>query len=158
MREWFDPRAPTLLAGTAVHLYDFAAYLRDHAAPSLVIGAHWGGIVPYFSELPAVDVLGKSDRHIARLEVERFDPGHAKWDWDYVLNKRRPDLFLTATRGLQQRPDFLAAYALAQREGDEAAFFVRRDALGKLHDEEIAFYDAASGERIASPPRAEWLP
>jgi hypothetical protein len=39
-----------------------------------------------------VDVLGKSDRHIARVVSRRFEPGHSKEDWPYVVNVLRPDI------------------------------------------------------------------
>ncbi len=134
--EWLDPRAPTLLRAVNAQNFLSARFLREATTPDTSIAVHWAGVVPYFSERPAVDVLGRSDRHIARLVVDRFLPGHSKWDWDYVLTERRPDVFLETSRGLGDRDDFRAEY-LEARSRDGIDFFVRRDALAKLLDPEL---------------------
>jgi hypothetical protein len=116
--------------------YRSARFLHEITTPDTSVAVHWAGVLPYFAERPAIDVLGRSDRHIARLVVDRFLPGHSKWDWDYVLAERRPDVFVETTRGLGDRDDFRAAYFEA-RSRDGIAFFVRRDALAKLLDPEL---------------------
>ena len=78
-------------------------------------------------------MLGRSDRHIARLQVDRFVPGHSKWDWDYVLDVRKPDIFDLESRGLRDHPSFRRDYAVLVAEG-QAVMFVRRDAVDKLLD------------------------
>jgi hypothetical protein len=59
----------------------------------------WAGATPYFSELRSIDMLGRSDRVIARrpASVARGVPGHDKFDFDYVLG-RRPDVILSNFR------------------------------------------------------------
>lgn len=72
-----------------------AILLRQATDPDAVIAVWLAGTIPYFSELPAVDLLGKSDRHIARLPVpadEVFRPGHNKRDLTYSLRTYRPDI------------------------------------------------------------------
>ncbi len=50
------------------------------------------GCLPYFSGLPALDILGLTDRHIARTEPDRSLPlYHDRGDGAYVL-ARAPDL------------------------------------------------------------------
>jgi len=134
--EWFDPRAATLLKAVNVQNFRTARFLREHTSPDTSVAVHWAGVTPYFAERPAIDVLGRSDRHIAKLVVERFLPGHSKWDWDYVLAERRPDVFVEVSRGLGDRNDFRAAYFEA-RSRDGLTFFVRRDARAKLLDPEL---------------------
>jgi hypothetical protein len=60
----------------------------------------WGGIPAYFSDFKLIDAIGYSDHYIARLKSPRvltfasardYQPGHMKWDWEYVLSKH-PDL------------------------------------------------------------------
>jgi hypothetical protein len=115
--------------------YRIADYLRHHVDGDAVVGVHWAGITPYFSDLRAVDVLGKADRHIARLEVPGFRPAHSKWDWDYLMTVKRPDVMIGASRGLGARADFQAAYRRV-RAGPpwDCELFVRAESLGKLHD------------------------
>lgn len=150
-REWLDPRAPTMHRDSNRNNYRFAAYLRDHTDPSLSIGAHWGGVPVYFSGRPAIDVLGKSDRHIARLEVNRFFPGHSKWDWDYVMQVRQPDVIRAPSRGLGARADFRGAYVKVET-GQGVSFFLRRDALPKLFDDDAVFVDQVTGVRTRRAP------
>jgi hypothetical protein len=145
--EWLDPRAPTMFHATNLENYVTGSYLRAWTRPDTTIGVHWGGVPAYFSGLPAVDLLGRSDRHIARLVVDRFLPGHSKWDWDYVMQVRRPDLFLGVSRGLDERPDFQRAY-LEARSPEGLVFYVRREATPKLLDRRVALSDLWTGRPL----------
>jgi hypothetical protein len=138
--EWLSAGAPTLLRDYNERLYRYGVYLRDHSAPDTVIALHWAGLTAYFADRPAIDMLGRSDRHIARLEVTGFAPGHSKWDWDYLVYERRPDLILGADRGLESHSGFLARYAPARAEGN-LTFFLRDDARAKILDPALVFPD-----------------
>jgi hypothetical protein len=49
--------------------------------------------VPYFAHRPAIDLLGKNDRRIARLPGRHsLVPGHDKWDYGYSIGELRPDV------------------------------------------------------------------
>ncbi|MEE9607079.1 MAG: hypothetical protein V3U03_05015 [Myxococcota bacterium] len=147
MREWLDPRAQTLWKEYNRRNFAYGIYFRDHTAPETTLALHWAGTIGYLSERRAVDVLGKSDRHIARLEVARFIPGHSKWDWDYVLSEHRPDVFRAASRGLEHRPDFTAGYYhVINRDG--LGFFLRKDARDRLLDEEVQIVDQLTREPV----------
>ena len=63
-----------------------------HGRPTLAVGA--GGTIPYWSTLPAVDLLGKSDAVVAAEPSRRsgFMPGHTKWDYRYSICRLRPTL------------------------------------------------------------------
>jgi arabinofuranosyltransferase len=80
---------------------ELALQIREFTSPRARLGVLWAGSLPYFAERPAVDILGKSDRAIARLvatppaSVARFwvfSPGHTKWDMRYTLEEQRPDV------------------------------------------------------------------
>lgn len=67
---------------------------QRHPGASMAIDA--AGKIPYFSKLRSLDMLGLSDRHIAReppREGVNRVPGHNKFDPDYVLGTR-PDLIV----------------------------------------------------------------
>jgi hypothetical protein len=147
-REWFDPELPPMLLRNNVKNFRYASYFRDHTEPTTTLGLHWAGVPRYFSHRTAVDVLGRSDHHIARTTVHpgRFRPAHSKWDWDYVVNLRKPDILIGASRGLRERADFREAYYLAK--GPNRSFYVRKDAVGKIHDDELAFEDLETGRRL----------
>lgn len=74
--------------------------MRAATDPDAVIATAWAGAPGYYSERPMVDLLGKSDRRIARSaprrvpgsNLESFFPGHDKWDLEYSVGKLRPDI------------------------------------------------------------------
>jgi hypothetical protein len=77
--------------------YDRWITLGRHLAthhPGATVAVDAAGKIPYFSGLPAIDMLGLNDRHIARQPGSRGGVGHGKFDPDYVLG-RRPDLIAT---------------------------------------------------------------
>ena len=130
--EWLLPSSTTMYRGESSQLVRYSQYLVEHTDPTTLLGAGWAGIAPYFSRRPAVDTLGKSDRHIAKLRPAYFAPGHSKQDWDYILHERKPDTFFRIYPNLDARSDFQSLYSLAVRE--DFYFYVRRDALPKFQD------------------------
>ena len=74
--------------------------LKAHTRPGARIAHFWAGAAPYFSERPALDMLGKSDRHVARLRssAEDYQPGHNKYDAPYSLGLK-PDVVVAGIRG-----------------------------------------------------------
>jgi len=77
-----------------------AALINKNALPESSIAVVCGGLVPYMTRRPALDILGKSDKHIARLDpFPGSMPGHGKVDTDYLVG-RRPDLIVTCNAGV----------------------------------------------------------
>lgn len=69
--------------------------------PGAIILVAWAGNPVYFSERPALDLLGKNDSKIARMSPpdpvpgtfnEKFIPGHNKWSFQTSVVEGRPDL------------------------------------------------------------------
>lgn len=83
-------------------------YLAEqHGGALLATGT--AGKIPYYSRLQTIDMLGLNDRHIAMSDARGSNPGHSKWDVDYVLS-RQPDIICThvfrggnMTYGLKRR-------------------------------------------------------
>lgn len=75
------------------HTADFGIRLGEVLPATTTIAVVAAGAIPFFSNLPAVDLLGKSDAHIAREQpLERFVPGHDKRDYAYSLSTYQPDI------------------------------------------------------------------
>ncbi len=77
-----------------------AAIINKNALPDSSIAVLCGGLVPYMTRRPALDILGKSDKHIARLDpFPGSMAGHGKVDTDYIVG-RRPDLIVMCNAGV----------------------------------------------------------
>jgi arabinofuranosyltransferase len=114
------------------------------------------GVVPYWSKLPCIDMLGLCDRHIARNHPKTFGsglPGHELGDSRYLMD-RNPDLILFGSpaghepnwtyRDIGQLPEFTANYRRCFFIGSDGAFgsqiFVNRasERIGvRQNDDEI---------------------
>ena len=65
-------------------------WLKANVPPGTLIAVDAAGQVPYFSELPAIDMFGINDLHIGRLSVPTLGegtPGHEKFDLAYVITR-----------------------------------------------------------------------
>ena len=138
-REWLWPTTPTLWWQWNQDNARIGFYLREQTPPEMSVALHCAGTTAYFAERPAIDVLGKSDRHIAKLPVHVFHPGHSKWDWDYVLFERRPDVIPETSRGLVNHPELARRYYFA-KTGDGLQFHVRKDAVARLRNHDLVLY------------------
>jgi hypothetical protein len=135
--EWANPFEPTMLWDENVDFYRKAQHLAAHISKDATIAVHPAGIIPYFADRKAIDVLGKNDRHIAHMVVPIFDPAHSKWDWQYIVNEQRPDFIDAANRGLGQRADFRAAYYETRFDG--LRLYVRKESARKVLDPSATF-------------------
>ncbi len=61
------------------------------------------GAIPYFSRLPALDLFGLNDRHIARTPARGRWIAHDRGDADYVMD-REPDLIVFGILGNYRPP------------------------------------------------------
>lgn len=76
----------------------------------------WAGVVPYFLERNAIDILGKNNRYVARLPavrtnpsplLESFYPGHMKYDYGYSVGILKPDVILRLWMVQNNPPTFV---------------------------------------------------
>ena len=82
---------------------ELGLWLRANSGPDDVVAVSAAGAVPYFSERPAIDMLGLAGRHIAHNgHTDDAAPvGHKRYDATYVLDCRPEFIILTniAERG-----------------------------------------------------------
>lgn len=120
---------------------------EDFTAPDAVIAVYGAGAIPYWAERPAVDLLGKSDRVVAReARRGRFIPGHDKWDYTHSILGQMPDVidgdllnaddpvtqFVPPTA--QERSQ-IARYYDRMCRSDGIAVLVRRDSQSVVRDQ-----------------------
>jgi hypothetical protein len=66
-------------------------WLKTNVPRGTWIAVDAAGQVPYFSELPAIDMFGINDLHIGRLQIATLGqgtPGHEKFDLVYVITRQ----------------------------------------------------------------------
>ena len=65
-------------------------WLKAHVPPGTLIATNTAGSIPYYSELPTIDMLGLNDVHIAHRQMPDMgtgDAGHEKTDGAYILSR-----------------------------------------------------------------------
>lgn len=85
-------------------------YLREHYPPDTLVALNQAGIIPYYSQLPTIDMLGLNDVYIAHHGKRDFSLwyAHQAGDGAYVLSQR-PDIIIFGGRGLNAQPgDFIS--------------------------------------------------
>ena len=102
-------------------------WVRAHTPEDAVIAVRWAGTMPYFSRRPAVDLLGKSDRRVARLPMLApspgfqglldFYPGHMKWDYAYSVGRLQPDIVFYGKGSHELILPYLRDYHPVQADG-----------------------------------------
>lgn len=103
------------LTGAARAVTQHVVLVEELTEPTASVGVTWAGIVPYYTNRPGVDLLGKSDKPIARqtleqapvdLSKEPFWPGHMKWDYARSIGQLQPDV-ITQLWSLPVNPAYL---------------------------------------------------
>lgn len=83
--------------------YNAGIFLRDNFPPNTLVALNPAGIIPYYSGLPTIDMLGLNDWHIAHKGKRDYQLrfAHQAGDGNYVLS-RKPDIILLS--GFKQQP------------------------------------------------------
>ena len=120
----FDDK-PFTFKYNAEHVH-VAQALREVLTPEGVIAVAWAGVIPYYWQGAANDILGLTDRKIANLPPDlkhgnsgmNWDPGHNKYDLNYSIIERKPDYIQAWRWGDQDLSDFVTKnYVVAQYKG-----------------------------------------
>ena len=136
--EWHLRRVDPLYKAENRNNVRFGRSMCRYTSEDTTVGVFWAGVPPYVCDRSYVDLLGRADRHIAKLAVTEFrGPGHAKWDWDYILNTRRIDVLSSITSELQPRDDFRAQYCIARMPRADIVVPVRKQAAKQLLDRDL---------------------
>ncbi|MGQ9680962.1 MAG: hypothetical protein ACUVX9_00335 [Anaerolineae bacterium] len=115
--DWLLLNPPLHVAGNR-DTAAIARLVRQVTTSEARVGIVWAGAIPYFSERPCVDLLGKNDRVIAHLPMRLsqnesrstdFYPGHLKWDYAYSLGELRPDVVVQLWQAPWEAQPFLDA-------------------------------------------------
>ena len=115
-------------------------YLREHFDPGTTVALNAAGIIPYYSELPTIDMLGLNNKHIAHHGKRDYTlrVGHQAGDGEYVLSlfpdiilfggsmNQMPDNYIS-DREIAASPDFAYYYKYEKWEDIGIAFIKNTD-------------------------------
>lgn len=106
LREWLLLDRP-YMADADQGSVETALMLKRITTPDATIAVAASGVLPYFSDRTAIDLLGKNDKIIAQQKMRRlsddskmlykyraFYPGHLKWDYSYSIGFLQPDIIV----------------------------------------------------------------
>lgn len=122
VKKWMLIKKPLFIEGQEENVR-IALALNKISTPETTVALVSAGNIPYLTDFIAIDLLGKSDYVIARLDMhieggyENFRPGHNKWDYDYSIGKLQPDLVVQLWEG-----------------GEDALKYLQRDYVAVLVD------------------------
>ena len=111
-----------------------AKRIQDVTGEDATVATGSAGALPYFSGRRGIDLLGKCDPRIARLEAHytrparpmTFHPGHNKWDPAYSIGELRPDAVAYVWRSWDLALPYLDRDYVRLGEGAQV-LFLRRD-------------------------------
>jgi hypothetical protein len=108
-------------------------WVADNGAPGASIAAEGAGAPAFYSRRTTIDMLGLTDRHIARVAVPDMGAGvagHEKRDPDYVLFVRQPtyipQIWEAYFGGPEVLNEFYRPITVLTRSGRELPLWERR--------------------------------
>ena len=131
--------------------------IRSTTPPDLRMAVAAAGATPYFAQRPTEDLLGKNDRHVAKLAPRGvFSPGHDKWDYEYSLGERNSQLIVEPVDVNPTDEAYIASLGFKQLPNmmflREEAPVTRRDLLGREMVDGATLAATLSEVNVALPP------
>ncbi len=134
--------------------------LAARSPPDTLIAVNTAGVVPFFSGLPSIDMLGLTDAAIARRPtyiVSTGWAGHRKGWGDYVL-RRRPEIIMWYNTAGAREPFYLGDHELADSALFRLQYDLRSQALDPVQtpDQPLTYFfgapfDSSSSRSTISP-------
>ena len=135
LERWALLRQPIFIEGNKEYVR-IANALKKITTPDASIAVVSAGAIPYFSDLEAIDLLGKNDSVIAHepsrgasgiKSVSDFRPGHMKWNYDYSIGQLKPDVIVQLWGDKDEAQAYIVEYYVIGGAEDDMAFTLRVD-------------------------------
>jgi len=138
LERWLLLRQPDFIEANKEYI-DIVSELDQFSTPETRIAVVTAGAIPYFSNLPAIDLLGKNDPVIAQQpnhfpkKLSDIRPGHMKWDYDYAVGELKPDVIVQIWGDTETVEAYQQQYYVVVDTGNRL-FTVREDSPSILWD------------------------
>jgi hypothetical protein len=123
LRRWILTRSPDFIEAN-IEYVEIANRLKEITTSDARIAVVSAGAVPYFTDLTAIDLLGKNDPYISRQpnhlpdDIGKVRPGHMKWDYDYAIGELKPDVVVQIWGDTATAKKYLSShYVAAEYDG-----------------------------------------
>ena len=150
LERWLLLRQPTFVEGNK-ETVQIALDLAEITSPEATVAVVAAGALPYFVDRPAIDLLGKVDRKIARqpahatpslFGIKNFRPGHVKYDYDYSIGQLKPDVIAQIFGEKEVARAYIDRYYTIGGAGGELTYSLRTDSPEILWDK-VQLYNPA---------------
>jgi hypothetical protein len=135
LERWALMRQPIFIEGNKEYV-QIANALKKITTPDATIAVVSAGAIPYFTDLEAIDLLGKNDPVIAHepsqgamgiRSISDFRPGHMKWNYDYSIGQLKPDVIVQLWRDKDEAEAYIVKYYVIGGAENDLAFTLRAD-------------------------------
>jgi len=135
LERWVLMRQPIFIEGNKEYV-QIANALKKITTPDATIAVVSAGAIPYFTNLKAIDLLGKNDSVIAHessrgangiRSVNDFRPGHMKWNYDYSIGLLKPDVIVQLWGDKDEVEDYIVKYYVIGGAENDMPFTLRVD-------------------------------
>ncbi len=101
-----------------VTMVQASTLLDTITTPDARVLVAFAGALPYFSDRCFIDLLGKNDKTVARMEARAtvdpngkttYTPGHSKWNYSYSIGELQPDVIFQLWIASDEARPFLDA-------------------------------------------------
>jgi len=142
LERWALLRQPIFIEGNKEYVR-IAEALNKITTPQASIAVVSAGAIPYFTDRYALDLLGKNDVKIAHenargannpFNLDKFRPGHMKWDYDYSIGELKPDVVVQLWGDSSTAQAYLDKYYLVGGIPGDMAFSLRAGSPNILWD------------------------
>jgi hypothetical protein len=133
LKNWLLVDPPPFVSKNELRVRE-ALLLSDLTDERAVIAVTWAGALPYFADRKAIDILGKTDKVIAREDVRilswpgksilsGFIPGHLKWDYSHSFASLKPDVIAQTWLNMEGIEYYLKKYYVKRMIGESLMYF-----------------------------------
>ena len=142
--KWITLKRPPFVAGTQRYV-TLGLLINEITNEQAKVAVVTAGNIIYFAERTGIDMLGKSDKVIARSQPhanggsfdnveEVFRPGHNKWDYQHSIVELQPDIVAQIWGSSQEMDPYFRAGGYEYFEIDGFPLYIRVDSEHVLWD------------------------
>ena len=145
LERWALLRQPDFIEGNKEYV-QISLALEKITRPDASIAVVSAGAIPYFTDLHAIDLLGKNDPVIAHekahlrsgpFNLENFRPGHMKWDYDYSIGQLKPDAVVQLWGDTETAEAYIKQYYVVGGAEGDLSFSLRKGSENILWDKVV---------------------